>query len=132
MAKIDDYKRAKAHAESLRNFLKSSRDPGCDKFGASVKVSDTYKGYYGNSSCSAWPDAIVKAVQEETVLAFKELIERAVVKAERAAEKARREAADEAREVLADIEGHSVAARLQAHRRARNDGPSKPRSADCL
>jgi hypothetical protein len=103
MAKIDDYKKAKAHAESLRNFLKSSRDGSCDKFGAAVKLSDTYKGYYGSSSCSAWPDEVIKVVQTEAALALRELIERAVLKAEKVAEVARRAAAEEAREVLAEV-----------------------------
>jgi hypothetical protein len=104
MAKIDDYKAAKARAERFRNFATSCRDPGCDKFGAKVKITEDYKGYYGNSSCGSWGgDEIIKAVEAEIALAFRELIDRVAAKAERAAEVARLAAAEEAREVLSEI-----------------------------
>ena len=100
MAKIDDYLKAKRHAENLRSFAKDCRSGSCDKFGAVVNLTDTYKGYYGSSSCGSWPDVVVKAITDEIVGALREFADRAADVAELTANKARREAEDEAREVL--------------------------------
>ena len=103
MSKIDEYKQAKARADVFRNFLTRCTRGDCDKFGAEVKIADSYMGFYGNSSCGSWPDEIVKAVAGEIKADWRALIRRATENAEREAEKARRAAADEAREVLAEV-----------------------------
>ncbi len=100
MAKIDDYLIAKGHAKNLREFAQSCRSGDCDKFGAVVKLTETYKGYYGSSSCGEWPPAVVTAVTAEIVASLREFADRAAVVAERAADKARRDAEGEAKEIL--------------------------------
>lgn len=108
--KIDEWKRAAGFAASLRNLETKASRADTDKFGATVKLTDTYIGYYGCSSCGSWGgDAIVKAVEREISDRWKWLIRCAAERAECEAEKLRKDAQEEARAVLEETRSVAVA-----------------------
>lgn len=100
MSKIDDYRIAKARAERFRRTLEAVSQSNCDKFGARVSIKETYIGYYGDSSAHAWSDELTAAVVAEIEKQLRGFIRAAVNTAEAAAERARKDAETEAREVL--------------------------------
>ena len=100
MSKIDEYRIAQDQANRFKAFLDSACDPKCDKFGAVVLLKDTYKGYYGSSSCSSWPDDLIIAVGKEMTGQLRGFIRAAAQTAEKTAETARKAAETEAYAVL--------------------------------
>lgn len=104
MSKIQTYKQKKALAERLAKMAEAARGVGqCDKFGARVTLSDTHIGYYGNSSCSGWNDDAIRAVTAQIESHWFTLFKWAAEAAAAEAERARKDAEAEAREVLAEV-----------------------------
>jgi hypothetical protein len=97
MSKIDEYKRAKKKAESLREFALA------DKFGMRIKIEETWLGYYGSSSAYSWTDDQIEEVKHQIDLELRNIVQHAAERVGFTAEQAREAAADEAREVLAVI-----------------------------
>jgi hypothetical protein len=101
MSKIDDYNKAKVRYNSFASYARDAENIGlCDKLGAQIVIKETYRGYYGNSSCGSWSDevaAAVKAWMESHVrMAMRDIAAKAAIDME----KARGAAQEEAREIL--------------------------------
>ena len=106
MTRIEQYKEAKRAATQLRAFADEAQNPSrCDKFGAKVELTGTYRGSYGSSSVYQWPDAVVDAMQKEIGQRLRGLSEYAADRAEKEAEGFRQAARDEAKEVLRESDG---------------------------
>ena len=104
MSEIQTYKQKKALADRLAMMSEKARGVGqCDKFGARVTLSDCHVGYYGNSSCCGWADDVTRAVVAQIEGHWPTLFKWAADAAAADAEKARKEAEAEAREVLAEV-----------------------------
>lgn len=115
MSKIDDFNKAKhkhgvvtefadrisrKHSSSGNAFL-------VDKFGADVKLGNTWRGEYGNSSTYNWPDVIKDELVKQIQLELRQLIVRASVRVAFETEEIRKEAMAEAQAVLVEINGES-------------------------
>ena len=110
MNKIEQYKNAKELARVAREFADrvapdqthdSSRY--IDKLGMRFEITETWAGYYGNSSTHSWGDAITREVKAQIESELRSIIKITTERLEVIAEMRRKEAADEAREVLAEI-----------------------------
>ena len=76
----------------------------CDKFGATIKLENTFYGFYGDSSCRRWSDEDIEWVKQAIQCNWGYLFNAAMKEAEREMESARQEAEAEAREVLAQTQ----------------------------
>ena len=66
MSKIDDFNASKAKLERIGQFATSAQDSGnVDKFGAKIVLSDTYLGFYGNSSCGSWGNEVISEMERQ-------------------------------------------------------------------
>ena len=109
MSKVDDYLKCKEQSDELRSFANSVNKPykegfHADKFGIRLTVNETWLGYYGSSSAYSWSDRIVTVMKNEIENRLRELAEHAAKRLEAVTEKARIEAQDEARQILATTE----------------------------
>lgn len=104
MSKIDDYLVEKAKAAALRTFAESIARKDCDKIGATVVISTTFRGYYGSSSVSAWPDEVIAAMEREVLAHLAYLASKSAERAEKIAEEHRKAAREEVAEVLLGTE----------------------------
>jgi len=111
MSAIDRYKEAKNYAEKIRGFANKLNAHGprnvlwnCDKLGANVKLTNTHAGTYGNSSAYPWGNEIIKEMETEIGLSFRNLALSAAKRCEKIAETRRFEARKEAEDILKDIE----------------------------
>ena len=103
MTRLEKFHEAKRLVDALKAHIEAGKDSRCDKFGCTVKISDTYKGYYGNSSCSSWADGVVKALERVAAANHVTLATWALAAAEREMALAAKAAQDEANEVLAAV-----------------------------
>jgi len=109
MTSIEQYKEAKRKAEQLRSFADRVQDTGhCDKFGANVALTGTYKGDYGSSSVYAWRNEIIVAMEQAIQGRLRVIAGYAADKAEREAEELRNAARKEAEEVLRESPGDGL------------------------
>ncbi len=101
MTKIEEYNEKKAFAQSMKNLVNGLfEERGTDKFGAVVKLSDTYRGRYGDSATYSWGDEETKYIEEEIRKNLRGLAANAYERAEKEAEDARLAARGEAEEIL--------------------------------
>ena len=115
MSAIDRYLEGKEYAAKIRGFANQLNQSGgrdhrwnCDKLRATVAITNTAMGYYGNSSVHPWPEAAIKEIEIEIESRLRELALRAAERVERIAEERRREARREAQEVLEETDQPSV------------------------
>jgi hypothetical protein len=110
MAKIEQWKRARDRADRIRGFaedLQRLNGRGgyyVDKFRATVSISNTSIGYYGDSSAHQWDEEIIGAMKAEIKYRLREIALHAAKTAEDEAESYRKAAVSEALEVLKDAE----------------------------
>jgi hypothetical protein len=105
MSKIEIYKKAKSSAEDMRSFANQVIDDRkVDKFGMDFSITNTWMGYYGNSSTYAWHEEIKNEMAYEIKRSLRAIAQSAAKRLEEAAEQYRIAAQAEAREVLAQVE----------------------------
>lgn len=104
MTKLDSYQKAKAKWKALMELARRSTDSRWDKFGATVTLSESFMGTYGNSSTTNWTRDDIQAVTTELRKLLNTAIHTAAVTAKSEMDAARIAAQDEAREVLAETE----------------------------
>jgi len=112
MSKIEEYKNAKRLADDAREFADrvAADQPNdssrfIDKLGMRFNITETWAGYYGNSSTHSWGDQITAEIKKQIEINLREIIGIMALRLEAEAETKRKDATTEAREVLAVIGG---------------------------
>jgi len=104
MSKIDDFKVVKDRMDKAVQFAKEVQDrKHADKFGAKVVITESYLGYYGNSSTHRWGDNIIIEMEKQIAIDFRMIAERMADRMTREAESVRKLAIEEAQMVLEEI-----------------------------
>ena len=109
MNKLEQYKTQKRKLSNLTSFKALLSKSSTDKQGITVQITKSYKGAYGNSSVSSWPDLIVEEVANSMMSkdVYLHALNLAINRAQVDMEKAKADAQEEAREVLAATEEDS-------------------------
>ena len=104
MSKIDDFKVVKDRMDKAVTFAKEVQDNHhADKFGALVAITESYLGYYGNSSTHRWGDNLVIEMEKQIKLDLRMIAKRMAERMSQEAEAVRKLAVEEARLVLEEI-----------------------------
>ena len=110
MRKIEEYKKARALAENMREFADGVNPDQPhdsrrykDKLGMEITIGRTWAGSYGDSSTYSWSDYIKGQVEKEIGLSLRSIIAKAASRLESEAEEKRVLAQDEAREVQSQM-----------------------------
>lgn len=102
MSKIDDYNKAKAKSDKMREFADRCESDNTDEFGATIEFKETWIGYYGDSSVNNWGDSIVEEIKKEIGFRLRGFASKAAERLEAETEEARLAARTEAQEILED------------------------------
>lgn len=99
MGKIDDYNKARIRYDTFASYARDAENAQrCDKLGARITINETYRGYYGDSSCYSWNDDVIHAVKEwmesHVRMALRDIAANAAIEMEDARKAARNEALD--------------------------------------
>ena len=106
MSKLEIYQGKKHKYEKLEAFRKLLLRSSTDKQGITVQITKSYEGSYGCSSVASWPDFIVNEVANSMMSkdVYLHALNLAITRAQVDMEKAKADAQEEAREVLAATE----------------------------